>query len=99
MSEPPTKRRRTQFSIAEKKEIVAYQADHPKATQSEIASHFSKEWGKQVGRSMISDILRDKSKWTSAPKDGDAVLNVRAALGRHSIQTSTSSTRSTRKAG
>ncbi|MEW8693664.1 MAG: hypothetical protein AB2535_21740 [Candidatus Thiodiazotropha endolucinida] len=81
MSEPPAKRRRTQFSVAEKKEIVAYQSEHPKATQLEIASYFSKEWGKQVGRSTVSDILRVKAKWTNASKDGDTT--VRQRTGKH----------------
>ena len=81
MSQPPAKRRRTQFSIAEKKEIVAYKTDHPKSTQDDIAAHFAREWGKQVGRSTVSDILRDKEKWTSTPKDGDSSLRQR--MGRH----------------
>ena len=81
MSQPPAKRRRTQFSVAEKKEIVAYKTDHPTATQDEIAARFAREWGKQVGRSTVSDILRDKEKWSSVPKDGDSSLRQRS--GKH----------------
>ena len=81
MSQPPAKRRRTQFSVSEKKEIIAYKTDHPKATQDEIAAHFAKEWGKQVGRSTVSDILRDKEKWSSTPKDSDTMLRQRT--GKH----------------
>ena len=81
MSQPPAKRRRSQFSIAKKKEIVAYKTDHPKSTQDDIAAHFAREWGKQVGRSTVSDILRDKEKWTSTPKDEDSSLRQR--MGRH----------------
>ena len=81
MSQPPAKRRRTQFSIAEKKEIVAYKTDHPKSTQDDIAAHFAREWGKQVGRSAVSDILCDKEKWTCTPKDGDSSLRQR--MGRY----------------
>ena len=73
MSQPPAKRCRTQFSIAEKKEIIAYKTDHPKSTQDDIAPHFAREWGKQVGS--------DKEKWTSTPKDGDSSLRQR--MGRH----------------
>ena len=78
---PPAKRRRTQFFIAEKKEIVTYKTDHPKATQDEIAAYFVREWGKQVSRSTVSDILRHKEKWTSTPKDGDTALCQRS--GKH----------------
>ena len=34
-----------------------------------------------MGRSTGSDILRDKEKWTSTPKDGDSSLHQR--MGRH----------------
>ena len=81
MSQPPAKRRRTQFSVSEKKEIIAYKTDHPKATQDEIAARFAKEWGKQVGRSTVSDILRDKEKWSSTPKDSDTMQRQRT--GKH----------------
>ena len=81
MSQPPAKRRRTQFSVAEKKEIVAYKTDHPTATQDEIATRFTRDWGKQVGRSTVSDILCDKEKWSSVPKDGDSSLRQRS--GKH----------------
>ena len=81
MSQPPAKRCRTQFSIAEKKEIVADKTDHPKSIQDDIAAHFAREWGKQVGRSTVSDILRDKDRWTSTLKDGDSSLRQR--MGRH----------------
>ena len=75
MSQPPAKRRRTQFSVAEKKEIVAYRpSDTATATQDEIATRFARDWGKHVGRSTVSDILRDKEKWSSVPKNGDSSL-------------------------
>ena len=79
MSQPPAKRRRTQFTIAEKKEIVAYKRDHPKATQDEIGTHFEREWKKQIGRSTISEILRDKEKWSSIPRD----TTLRQRSGKH----------------
>ena len=45
--QPPAKHRWAQFSIAEKKEIVTYKNDHPKAAQDEIAAHLALQWGKQ----------------------------------------------------
>ena len=76
MLEATTIRRRSQISVAQKKEIISYKMDHPKATQDEIATHFACEWGKQLGRSTISEILRGKTKWINAEED--------TALRRHS---------------
>ena len=59
MTEPPAKKTLTQFSIA---------------TQDNNASHFSKEWGKTIGRSTISDILNEKDKWVNAGKDGENMI-------------------------
>ena len=78
---PPAKRKRMQLSFAEKKEIVKYKKTHQKATQDEIAAHFAKEWGKQLGRSTVSDILRDRAKWEIIPKDTESTLRQRT--GRH----------------
>ncbi|KAJ8309151.1 hypothetical protein KUTeg_014025 [Tegillarca granosa] len=77
MSEPPAKRRRTQFTIAEKKEIISYKNDHPKSSQDEIASYFTLEWGKTVGRSTVGDILRDKSKYSNISTDSDKSIRNR----------------------
>ena len=49
--------------------MCVYKEQHPKATQAQILVHFSNEWGVSVGRSTISDILRDKVKWLSVSKD------------------------------
>ena len=68
MSQPLAKRRRTQFFVAKKIEIVAYKTDHTTATQDEIAARFVREWGKQVGRSTVSDILRDKGNSPASQK-------------------------------
>ena len=78
---PPAKRKRTQLSFAEKKEIVEYKKTHQKATQDEMAAHFAKESGKQLGRSTVSDILRDRTKWEIIPKDTESTLRQRT--GRH----------------
>ena len=80
MSQPPAKRRRTQFSVAEKKKRSS-PTDHPTATQDEIVTRFARDWGKHVGRSTVSDILRDKEKWSSVPKNGDSSLRQRS--GKH----------------
>ena len=69
MSSPAKKRRRVDISASQKRDVCLYKEQHPKATQAQILVHFSNEWGVSVGRSTISDILRDKVKWLSVSKD------------------------------
>ena len=69
MTEPPAK---TMLNISlncKNKLNFSYKTAHPKATQDNIASHFSKEWGKTIGRSTISDILKEQDKWVNAGKN------------------------------
>ena len=79
MGKDSTKLRRTQFTAAEKKELIAYKMDHPDATQVEIANHFTIKWGKSVGRSTVSDILRDSGKWLSIPTENNKSKRLRSA--------------------
>ncbi|CAK8694045.1 unnamed protein product [Clavelina lepadiformis] len=65
-SEPPSKRKRIEISTEKKQQICQYQRDHKKATQNEIRQHFNLKWGINVGRSTISDILKQKGKWLSS---------------------------------
>ena len=66
MASNPCKRRRTDLDGDKKREICVYKDAHPKATCSDIAAHFAKEWDVTVGRPAVGDILRSKEKW-SAP--------------------------------
>ena len=59
---------------------VSTKSNTPKATQAQILVHFSNEWGVRVGRSTISDILRDKVKWFSVSKDSGDVLRAKTAM-------------------
>ena len=65
MSSPAKKRRRVDISASQKRDVCLYREQHPKATQAQILVHFSNEWGVSIGRSTISDILRDKVKWSA----------------------------------
>lgn len=62
----PAKRPRTSVSVTVKKKICTYKHHHPKATQEEIRAITIKEDGLEIGRSTISDILRESKKWFSA---------------------------------
>ena len=80
MSSPAKKRRRVDISASQKRDVCLYKEQHPKATQAQILVHFSNEWGVSVGRSTISDILRDKVKWLSVSKDCGDVLRAKTAM-------------------
>ena len=60
-----SKRARVSISVSLKKKICAYKKSHPKATQEEIRSFIFKEDSVDIGRTTISDILRDADKWAS----------------------------------
>ena len=68
-SSPARKRGHVDISASQKRDVCLYKEQHPKATQAKILVHFSNEWGVSVGRSTISDILRDKVKWLSVSKE------------------------------
>ena len=74
MSGPPTKRARIEISAAKKQEICQYKEENQKATQQDIARHFSLTWGTAIGRSTISSILKEKDKWLSFPMQGSTDL-------------------------
>ena len=50
--------------LPKKKEISVYKSGNRKANEVNVASRFSKECGKNSGRSTISDRLKEKHKWT-----------------------------------
>ena len=74
MSGPPTKRARIGISAAKKQEICQYKEENQKATQQDIARHFSLTWGTVIGRSRISSVLMEKDKWLSFPMQGSTDL-------------------------
>ena len=57
MASNPCKRRRTDLNGDKKREICVYKDAHPKATCSDIAAHFAKEWDVTVDRTKVGDIL------------------------------------------
>ena len=57
---PAGKRAKSSITSLEKKEICSYKRDHPSASQQDVSHHFTQKWGKTVGRSTISDILKAK---------------------------------------
>ncbi len=54
---PVRKRRRVDITAAQKKELCKYKETHPKATQAELMTQFSKQYGASIGRSTISVII------------------------------------------
>ena len=64
MSTTP-KRKRNDYEIADKREMVYFQEMNPSMTQKEIKEHFEQKWGKKIGKATVSDILKDKEKYLS----------------------------------
>lgn len=61
-----SKRSRTDLTMAKKKEICDYKEKNAKATQDQIAEHFSRVWNTSIARRTIGDILKRKADWNSA---------------------------------
>ena len=54
----PTKRRRTEISIAVKKSICQYRKEHQKVSKDRIVQFVKETHSIDIGRSTISDILK-----------------------------------------
>ena len=61
-----SKRSRTDLTLARKKEICDYKEKNVKATQDQIAEHFSKIWKISIVRRTVGDILTRKADWNIA---------------------------------
>ena len=72
------KRSRTEITQGQKREICRYQEAHQTANLQEIASHFNSEWGTEIKRNTVGDILRQKNKWLQVPADSSNILRDRA---------------------
>ena len=59
----PRKRRRTAIPAETKKAICAEKAQNPKMTQDDLARFASAKFGLSLGRSTVSDILKESDKW------------------------------------
>jgi hypothetical protein len=64
MSKTP-KRKRNDYEINDKREMVYFQEKNPQMTQKQIKEHFEQKWGKKIGKATVSDILKDKEKYLS----------------------------------
>ena len=82
MASNPCKRRRTDLNGDKKRETRVYKDAHPKATCSDIAAHFAKEWDVTVGRTTEGYILRSKEKWMSHERSLVEQQNM-ASLKKH----------------
>ena len=67
MAEPPAKRQRTNLTFEQKNEIILYKDSKKDVTQSVIGVHFSNIWNIKIGRSTVSDILKNKETITNSP--------------------------------
>lgn len=75
------KRRRSSLTAGMKKELCQYKTDHPRAKLRELIKIFSEKWDTAVGRTTVSDILRERDKWLSMSEHFDGTRRV--AGGRY----------------
>ena len=61
-----TKRSRTDLTLEKKKAICDYKDKNTKATQDQIAEHFSRIWNTSIARRTVGDILKRKADWNIA---------------------------------
>lgn len=78
-TQQPCKRMRTETNAAQKQDMCLYKQQHPNASQLDVSLHFSKVWGVKIGRSTVSDILRQKRKWLAVTKANESMLRQRTA--------------------
>ncbi|XP_048248519.1 tigger transposable element-derived protein 6-like [Haliotis rufescens] len=62
-STPPRKRARVEITPQIKKEICQFKQSKPNITQNEIITFVREKFCVKIGRSTISDILKESSKW------------------------------------
>ena len=60
------KRARTELTPPVKKDICLYKQRHPKASQEVIAADVGRTHSITIGRSTVSDVLKEKQKWLAS---------------------------------
>ena len=71
MAEKPAKRPRTAITTTVKKDICQYKPKNPMCTQASILEMVAKRHCLSIGRSTVSDILKESSKWLLREDSGD----------------------------
>ncbi|XP_067656370.1 tigger transposable element-derived protein 2-like [Haliotis asinina] len=66
---PPSKRARVELTPQIKKDICLFKQSNPKVTQSKIITYAVEKFGMKIGRSTVSDILKDSTKWLAVPSN------------------------------
>ena len=59
------RKRNLHLHVNQKRDIVTYHDEHPKASQQQIAVHFSTLWSNDVKRRTVGDILSQRDKLMS----------------------------------
>ncbi len=59
----PAKSKRNGITLSEKIEICQYKEKHPNLTRENVRLYFVKQFGHNIGKSTIGDILRCKETW------------------------------------
>lgn len=76
----PASKKRCQLTVGQKKEICSHKKKHPKLSQNELVGHFNTLWGVSIGRSTISEVLKESAKWMASDDDAS---NQRQRSGKY----------------
>ena len=60
---------RSKLDFEQKKAICVFRDENPSMTQVNIISHFNDKWGTSISKSLMSTILKDKSRWMTGDKN------------------------------
>ncbi|XP_046571298.1 tigger transposable element-derived protein 6-like [Haliotis rubra] len=63
----PSKRARVELTPQTKKDICLFKQSKPKVTQGEVITYAVEKFGLKIGRSTVSDMLKDSTKWLAVP--------------------------------
>ena len=62
-----SKKTRVQLNYREKRRICEVQSLNPQWAQDRISQYASKEFGKSIGRALVSKIMKEGERWNSLP--------------------------------
>ena len=73
------KRKRYVISAGVKRDICRYKDQHPSASLETLSKHFGSQLGHTIGKSTLSEILKEKSKWLAIPENSSDLSRARNA--------------------
>ena len=83
MASVSKKCKRNALDIQQKRDIVCYHDNHPKASHQQVADHFTTQWSSDVKRRTVGDILNQRDKWQNVSGDTSLPCSKRLKLAKY----------------